>query len=309
MRPPHALTGTRSRADGFTLIELLVVLAILGALTLVAVRSLDPLQRRSRFEATQRVLADVERALLGEPYDPDAARRAGYVADLGDLPAAPGAGDPLAALWSAPPTLASSHLEGEAGRQLAVGWRGPYVALPPGDAALRDGWGNPLAVDATPTRWAFGSLGADGQLDLAPPIDPYDADTWIVLRDEAPPIERVRSAVLVEVTIEPQESGGPGATPAGGQVRVVAYAPDPATGGLRIVESPPQPLTGFGAVLSFSFDTGAGLTIGPRAFQATLDVDGDPEPEARSALVRRTLLPGAQALAIAFPVQPSAQPQ
>ncbi len=52
--------------SGLTLLELVVVLAILAALSTVAVQSLAQSMDQTRFEITQRLLADIRTACVGD---------------------------------------------------------------------------------------------------------------------------------------------------------------------------------------------------------------------------------------------------
>src|SRR5262245_36481323 len=55
------------RHAGFTLLELVVVLTILAVVTTLAMRSIDGLQDEARYDASQRLLQDIEFAVLGSP--------------------------------------------------------------------------------------------------------------------------------------------------------------------------------------------------------------------------------------------------
>ena len=70
---------------GFTLLELVVVLGILATVTLLAIRAVDGVQDQHRFEASTRILEDIEAAVLGSPEDraPDGTPTiSGFLADI-----------------------------------------------------------------------------------------------------------------------------------------------------------------------------------------------------------------------------------
>ncbi|HEX4132440.1 MAG TPA: type II secretion system protein, partial [Pirellulales bacterium] len=88
-RRPPSPQGRGARRRAFTLIEMLVVLAILAALTLVAVQSLVPLADQARTDATIKSLKSVDDAVLGpsNARNPDGTPLVtGFVADVGRLP-------------------------------------------------------------------------------------------------------------------------------------------------------------------------------------------------------------------------------
>src|SRR5437868_6644515 len=77
------------KRSGFTLVELLVVLAILVALTTVAITSLGGAQDQGRYDATQRTMQAVEDAVIGPANERDSdgsPLNTGFVADMGRLP-------------------------------------------------------------------------------------------------------------------------------------------------------------------------------------------------------------------------------
>ncbi|MCC5844403.1 MAG: prepilin-type N-terminal cleavage/methylation domain-containing protein [Verrucomicrobia bacterium] len=139
----------KTSKSGLTLLELVVVLAILALLSGLAMRSVTGLFEQSRYEQNERLMRDLEEALLGD---------AGFVRDMGRLPQATGT-DPLtllSELWEQG-ALPDYSLQTLSGVRIGGGWRGPYLRLPPGASGLRDAYGTPLAffqpngdpVDAT----------------------------------------------------------------------------------------------------------------------------------------------------------------
>jgi prepilin-type N-terminal cleavage/methylation domain-containing protein len=195
-------SGTRIIARtyaGFTLVELLVVLFLLVILSAVAVQSLTGVQDQTRYQATQRGLANIRNAVLG-PANQFALDQSplvtGFVADNGRLPLAVGT-DPrtqFQELW-----LNSNSLQpfgfytARSDSEVIVpcGWRGDYMQLDVGTTTLTDGWGNPydflnadnnttgpvLAMTGVPIE-IVRSDGSDGVPDTAVTND-YTTDVYL----------------------------------------------------------------------------------------------------------------------------------
>lgn len=168
---------------GLTLLELVIVLTILAALTTVASRSLGPVADQSRYERSQRILDEIERAYQLRGVEAGGiVSYSGFIADIGRLPIA--IGDlpevQLSELWDPallppfaitlvddPDTTDSEQIP------VAAGWKGPYLLLPPGPSTLRDGFGNAfLHLDSSGIAVSDGeeiaglvSLGSNGLLD------------------------------------------------------------------------------------------------------------------------------------------------
>lgn len=147
------------RASGarraFSLLEMLIVLAILAALTTVAVQSLEPLEQQARFESTQRTLNEIRGGLLTTGAVNGANSISGFVADMGRLPdvSSPQAFyNDLALGTNLPAYQAVNFITPEGGNmQLPCGWRGPYVkSLASGDRFV-DGWGRDCGAAVTPS--------------------------------------------------------------------------------------------------------------------------------------------------------------
>jgi type II secretory pathway pseudopilin PulG len=181
-----------STARRLTLIELLLVLFILSAVAASAASFVEKADDQLRYDDTKQRVRALRSAVLGEASGELRDRRAGFVADMGRLPASLSellergalpayALDPPGLLGAAPPT------------GLGFGWRGSYLASLPradGTQAYPDGWSNPaLAADPPGSSgWAWqaddaaGSLvarsrGRGGQDDGAtPPADLYARD-------------------------------------------------------------------------------------------------------------------------------------
>ena len=157
------LFATRApRPRGLTLIELLLVLLILAILAGVAIRTTSGLADQARYEATQRLLTNLQNAVLGDStlrQTDGSLIPNGFVNDIGAPPLAVGS-DPstqLSQLWEINSLTGNSVQDGsqvinltadptDSNVQLVLGWRGPYLYLSPGTVSLKDGWGNPLSL-------------------------------------------------------------------------------------------------------------------------------------------------------------------
>ena len=178
---------------GLTLLEMVIVLAILAALTGIAVKSLEPVADQARYDATKQTLENVRDSIQSRDLTNGTVDYSGFVSDMGRLPVAVNTGDELhpVELWRSDLTtfggtadlvgyqlqndFADPYIDSTIGRTVPVasGWRGPYVQLAPGAETLRDGYGRPMVLiadDTTPTPTLasegdavvnFGSLGAN----------------------------------------------------------------------------------------------------------------------------------------------------
>ena len=136
---------------GFTLLEMLVVLALLAALTIVAVQSLEPVAQQSRATATQRAIDELRAALLSVQQSGGQTVVSGFVADLGRLPdlSSPQAlYNDLMLGGGLPPAQNFTITTGTSGATatVAAGWRGPYLRTAITSTHLVDGWGRALLV-------------------------------------------------------------------------------------------------------------------------------------------------------------------
>lgn len=208
------------------MVELLVVVFILALLAQAAVYAGEGALESAQRETTASSLQQLEIALLGQPGRVDSQGRphiGGFVADLGSLPvhAQGDAEQALRELWERPlaapaprvlPAFALVPAPGDPEVQLGCGWRGPYVRLGFGAAALRDGWGQPFATrdaagqpttSGTPIA-AVVSLGAD-QLDGG---TGFAADLPIVVQRTTAPLVAPRHLGTVPVQVQTSAGGG-----------------------------------------------------------------------------------------------------
>lgn len=241
---------------GFTLIELLVVLAILGALTVMAVRSVENAKDGIQFEQNQAMMAEVEGSLFGARTSGDADFSASsFLEDVGRLPLIdPDPERNLRELWIRPANIAASHVATDAVDseiKLAVGWRGPYLKPSPGDNVLRDAWGHPVMIVEENGKWMAMSMGADGSEGGSN----YGSDLEVVARDAAGGIDRTKAEITGTIVVRGFNDLGPNGNPGaalgvsgnnvGGHdsfcdnvqlaVKVFAYVPNPANGEMMAV--------------------------------------------------------------------------
>lgn len=154
---------------GFTLLELVIVLSILSLMTLLLTESFTKDQHERRWNRSNETLDQLQQAIVGSiPYQGKTEEQPFFVGDLGRLPyAVTNQLDEreltLGELFVRPETCppygvfsAAKNLCKAAKRAgirslpmdehvcVAMGWRGPYLHLPPGKAEpfVRDGWGN-----------------------------------------------------------------------------------------------------------------------------------------------------------------------
>lgn len=289
----------RREQDGFTLVELLVTLAILGALATIALRSVQGIEDRTRYETTVHRLEDIRTALLGPSRTlPTQSSAGGLLADTGRF-LDEAVTDPsmrLRDLLQQPPGVASSALRTAPDHpdiKLAVGWRGPYLMLPPGSSSevVEDGWGNPIValLDAGTGCWSLVSSGQDGVVGSGAG---YDADISLVLPRDANTATLSGSVLITWTTGSPQNP----------TIEVVLFEPDAATGlvsDLHYPSTAPETATGL-TTFAFQFPLGAGATPGPRVVRAYLS-GTNPQPPGGSLVVTSRavsidLLSGAQTL-------------
>jgi prepilin-type N-terminal cleavage/methylation domain-containing protein len=151
------------KKTGFTLIELMVTLAILAALTTVALRMASSIQTQGFYKQSTQQLNNIQSAILGPPRPiafTGSGLISGFVADTGRLPlyevstsdpltqlSPPQPGDPLTELTSNPNNIPAYSLQTsnvDVNVKVGVGWQGPYISVGAGPTFIRDGWGNSL---------------------------------------------------------------------------------------------------------------------------------------------------------------------
>jgi len=314
------ITRTRFNQRGLTLLELLVVMTILIVLSTVAITSTSGVADQSRYEATQRTLENIRDAVIGPANQRDADGSlliTGFVADMGRLPLAtsePVAGGnafTLRELWEnvngiaahavRPATAANVDDDPEADAEvyLASGWRGPYLRLSPGNAALRDGWAAELVTpDGVladyPNALLRTQAGADitaitqqiGQVhSFGSNATESGADTGYE-RDLSVLISSGQTNATEAVTIEVRNADGTPATamPAD-QIIVRLFAPDPVTGLIAVTR---EEAAFTASTLTFNFTS----TPGPRVLRAYYDTGYDGSIERASVIVPTTLRAG-----------------
>lgn len=326
---------SRSRSPAktaFTLLELVVVLAILAAVTALAVRALDGVDDQRRFESAQRGLEELEFAVLGSPDDraADGSRTvSGFVADMGRLPRTVGVTD-LAPreLWENPgvpfdvraAVVANGVAVADEDPQVLVpgGWRAPYLRLGIGAATLLDGWGNPVTSPANPSPpnpdttgyarlrdasdnpiTAAGQeirivrhLGANGRLDAADTA--YDRDEPLAFTND-----KFQAALIGQVEVLKEDSPPTAApTDTADTVTIRVFGPNPANPAQISVASVTVPFAT--NPVTWSIPAAAGATIGPRVVRAYFnDVNGSGTTTFRKSPVKNvTLQAGANQLAL-----------
>lgn len=129
---------------GFTLIELVIVIVVLGVLSAVAVKKMQPSIDTARYEQTKKELDELAFAIVGNPglYANGARADFGYVGDVGSLP------PNLDALVTNPGGYAT--------------WDGPYMSSNFGATDFKtDGWGTAYILTGMIVR----STGSGSNID------------------------------------------------------------------------------------------------------------------------------------------------
>jgi prepilin-type N-terminal cleavage/methylation domain-containing protein len=147
-------TVNQQHRRGLTLLELVVVLAILAALSMVAVLATETAVEQARFDVTLKTLDDIDNAVLGPPSgatSTEARGFTGFIADIGRPPMTvgfdPNSGTQLQELWvnANGLRLYGPAITSDPNIIVFSGWRGPYLRLtttPGVIPQLLDGWGN-----------------------------------------------------------------------------------------------------------------------------------------------------------------------
>lgn len=166
----------RNHSAGMTLIELLIVLALMAGLATFALKSMDDMSARSRYETSRNRLESIERAMVG-----DGIRVGRFLSDMGRLPMVQAANGPwegrdgiwLNELWEAPAAIRAANepfsvLPGHGFIPLTgtlhTGWAGPYFQ--PLHGRIFDGFGHGFTSSVVLAQGALVpdaiSLGRDG---------------------------------------------------------------------------------------------------------------------------------------------------
>ncbi len=207
---PEACSLKRKR--GFTLIEVLVVLVIMGFFVAMMAKVFTKQDDQRRFDETRVRMEEIKKAILGSKgaYANGQRQFSGYVADMGSLPALidvdPGPGVNLqpVGLWtdqSPPLPVALPGWGFQSISRIWMGWRGPYLEVPPqGDNILRDGWGNLFVFLVVGTDITITSPGANGVIN--PADTGFDEDIAMRIKQneyEAPVAGRVNLGIVAPV--------------------------------------------------------------------------------------------------------------
>ena len=161
---------------GFTLLELVIVLGILSVLTMLLTRSFTEKQHELRVERSNRLLETLDRAIAGDRWGNGGLNGSNpcVVGEMGRLPRAvtnvadetiltlaelvrqPEAAAPFG-VYPAVPFCRAAQAQGIVPLPMdervfvPMGWRGPYLQLPPGmrEPFVYDGWGNAMVSQNT----------------------------------------------------------------------------------------------------------------------------------------------------------------
>lgn len=197
----------RNKCSGFTLVELVVVMALMAVAVFTTAQIFAGKDVEGRFGRTVEKMQEIKKAILGGGSNQllGEMRFAGYVSDMGELPALwdipykgytckqpkglwtpdlDNDGDDDLVRWT---TFVDKNHESnflgqadDATMTISLGWRGPYLETPKG-RVLTDGWGNPFVFELnTPDDGdlTIKSLGADGN----PEGLEYDRDIVLIIR-------------------------------------------------------------------------------------------------------------------------------
>lgn len=310
----------RLNQSGLTLLELLVVLTILIVLSTVAITSTSGVADQARYEASQRTLENVREAVIGPANQRDADGSlliTGFVADMGRLPLATseavtgGNLFSLKELWENVNGIATHAVlaataanvdddpEADAEVYLATGWRGPYLRLSPGNAALRDGWAAELVTpDGVVTDYPNALLRTQagaaitaitqqiGQIhSFGANATENGADTSYE-RDLSVSFSTAQTMASEAVTIEIRNPDGTPATAVtADQIIVRLFAPDPVTGLIAVTR---EEAAFTASSITFNFTS----TPGPRVLRAYYDTGNDGSIQRASVIVPTTLRAG-----------------
>lgn len=211
---------------GFTLLEVLVVLVIMGFFIAMMVQVFTKGDDQRRFDETRIRMEEIKKAILGSKgaYANGQRQFAGYVADMGGLPAlldvmvtpADPRDDVPRGLWTDDldddgtadlPAWVYNPLPNPPDSMIWMGWRGPYIEKPTlrsgevsGQEKLRDSWGNHFEFYDAPTA-EFPSISVGDFLTVSRGADgisggsEYNEDISLLIKHtehEAPLAGRVK---------------------------------------------------------------------------------------------------------------------
>ncbi|MEC9091678.1 MAG: prepilin-type N-terminal cleavage/methylation domain-containing protein [Planctomycetota bacterium] len=300
---------------GLTLVELVVVLVILAILATVAVSTVAPRVDQQRFESTQRLIQNVERAIYQRETNSDGSSfDSGFLVDLGGLPTAYDEGDGSLSLrqlmentgfepFSIRPADSITNLKDsddddvkpDSQVLIGTGWRGPYLKLPVGANSLFDAWGHPLRSPEPPSTPPSSHLRGPGDTDVtsaggeiigvrslgkdnATGGSQYDQD----LPSTASGIQLTRSQLFGTVTGTVKKLG---TSAEDTKIIVQLFYPDKATGNIRVERATILPKINDGEfdVFSFEFKDNDNFDVlfpvGPRALRAYYEDIPDSSPD------------------------------
>jgi len=174
---------SRSLEAGLTLLEMVVVMAILAAVTTLAIRATSGLVHETRYEVTGRSLDAYRAAVIGQPASIGsglAPQVSSFAADMGRLPRTvldgtgtkltlqeifSATGNPDFAFRTAVETNTAlvwdTSVQGNTALnrgitanvlQVPCGWRGPYLYASPDQQSLMDGWGKAIQASVGTTN-------------------------------------------------------------------------------------------------------------------------------------------------------------
>ncbi|MBF0316195.1 MAG: type II secretion system protein GspG [Oligoflexia bacterium] len=166
-----------SSVSGYTLIELTMTMLLIGILSVASISILDDSIKEGRFDATNKKLLEIKKALLGNSEIIQEGMRThfGYLGDIGKLPSKSESLNALLTNPGVPPWSMNTTA------RFAHGWNGPYLSTTPDTPLDKDAWGNSLLYDVVAGKTTITSLGADG---VSGGTSPLDKDITITINPE-----------------------------------------------------------------------------------------------------------------------------
>ncbi len=135
---------------GFTLVELVIIIVVLGIIAAVGIPKIGGLLGESKSSATKAELAELKKAIIGNPQVVAAGSLVsrGFEGDVGFAP------ERLQDLVTKPDSVQSWD------RIQESGWHGPYIDASNSDY-LSDAWGTPYAYDGSARTITSSGSGSD----------------------------------------------------------------------------------------------------------------------------------------------------